>query len=100
LAAAFLVEFSADKNSWCLITSRRFTVDPSARKEPAKKTPDKSPWVVAAEGTQLALAILLGFYIGHRIDKVKGTFPWFTLILSGLGFAVGLYNFILGVLKK
>ena len=62
--------------------------------------PPLSPWAYASEGTQLAVTLLVGFYIGYRLDNWKGTLPWFTLAGSVLGLIVGLYNFLGRFLKK
>lgn len=55
---------------------------------------------MASEGTQLAITLLLGFYLGYKVDQWKGTQPWFTLAGAVLGIAVGLYNFLRPFLTK
>lgn len=59
-----------------------------------------SPWVYVSEGTQLTVTLLLGFYIGYKLDQKKGTLPWFTLAGSALGLVLGLYSFLKRFLKK
>jgi len=48
----------------------------------------------------LAVTLLLGFYIGYRLDVWKGTTPWFTLAGCALGLFGGLYNFLKQFLHK
>ena len=65
------------------------------------KQPKKpNAWAMASEGTQLAVTLLLGFYLGYKIDQWKGTQPWFTLAGAIVGIAVGLYNFLRPFLSK
>ncbi len=64
------------------------------------QNPPPSPWAYASEGTQLAVTLLVCFYVGYRLDNWKGTSPWFTLAGSALGVVVGLYNFLRRFLKK
>jgi len=59
-----------------------------------------SPWVYASEGTQLAVTLLLGFFVGYKCDKWKETLPWFTLLGSALGLILGITNFLKRFLKK
>jgi len=37
----------------------------------------------------LAAAPLIGYFIGHWIDKKAGTDPWFMLVFLGLGLIAG-----------
>jgi F0F1-type ATP synthase assembly protein I len=65
------------------------------------KPPQKdNAWALASEGTQLAITLLLGFYLGYKLDKWKGTQPWFTLGGAVAGMTVGLYNFLRRFLIK
>lgn len=50
-------------------------------------------------GTQLAASILVAFFIGKWLDDVFKIFPVLTIILSLLGVAAGLYNFIKTILE-
>ena len=59
-----------------------------------------SPKAYASEGTQLAVTLLLCFYIGYRLDAWKGTSPWFTLAGAFIGIIAGLYNFLKRYLKN
>ena len=48
---------------------------------------------------QIIIPILLGVYFGIKLDEGK-KFPLWTLILSLLGIAIGLYSFIKEVTKS
>jgi F0F1-type ATP synthase assembly protein I len=61
------------------------SVPPSAR---------NSLWAHAYGGTQLAVSVLLGLFLGYWLDRKWGFTPWFTLAGSALGLAVGLYGFL------
>ncbi len=45
-------------------------------------------------GLQLALTILLGFFVGYRLDKKYGFLPWGSIIGGFLGLAVGFYSLL------
>lgn len=45
-------------------------------------------------GTQLAVAVLAGLYVGHRIDARWGSDPWGLLAGGAVGLGVGLYTFL------
>ncbi|MCB4756332.1 MAG: AtpZ/AtpI family protein [Elusimicrobia bacterium] len=78
-----------------MVQSSEKKAPPAPQRDPSRgKSSGESPWAQAYEGTQLALTLLIGFYIGYRIDKAKGTLPWGTLIGSFIGLGVGLYNFL------
>ena len=47
----------------------------------------------------LAAAPLIGYLIGHWIDKKAGTDPWFMLVFIGLGLVAGARETML-ILKK
>jgi F0F1-type ATP synthase assembly protein I len=51
-------------------------------------------------GTQLAVSVLLGVYVGYRLDGRWGTGPWLLLTGSALGLVVGLYSFLAPFLKR
>lgn len=51
-------------------------------------------------GTQLAISVLLGVYVGYRLDGRWGTGPWMLLAGSALGIAVGLYSFLAPFFRK
>jgi len=38
--------------------------------------------------------VLVGFFLGKQIDKFLNVFPWFTLSLTMLGIATGIYSLI------
>lgn len=64
------------------------------------RTPRASPWSYASEGVQLAVTLLLGLYVGYKIDQAKGTLPWFTLAGAFSGILIGLYSFLARFYKK
>jgi F0F1-type ATP synthase assembly protein I len=49
---------------------------------------------------QLAVTLLVGLYVGYRLDVRKDTLPWFTLAGAAIGIVAGLYNFLKRFLKK
>jgi F0F1-type ATP synthase assembly protein I len=60
-------------------------------------TKDVGPYLNS--GFQLITPILIGILIGHRMDRGL-EFPLWTLVLSIIGIALGLYGFISTVLKN
>ncbi len=81
-------------------------VEPAGEKESSTKKPDPkgnrdgiSPWELASEGTQMAITLLLGVFVGYKLDAHWKTSPWLTLAGSVLGIAVGMYGFLKRVLK-
>lgn len=50
-------------------------------------------------GTQLALTIVLMFFLGRWLDSEFSSFPVFTIVMLFLGSFAGLYNFIKTVLS-
>ena len=50
-------------------------------------------------GTQLAVTVILMFYIGYWLDKKLNTYPILIIIFSFLGGFAAIYNFIKSVLK-
>ncbi len=50
-------------------------------------------------GIQLALPIVLFFFVGKWIDDSYGTKPWWMVGFTFFGFVVGFYNFIKVVIK-
>jgi F0F1-type ATP synthase assembly protein I len=59
---------------------------------PKEKKSELSPWSYASIGTQLAITLLLGFYVGYRLDIHFQSSPWYTLVGCFVGLAAGLYN--------
>jgi F0F1-type ATP synthase assembly protein I len=59
-----------------------------------------SAWSLASGGVQLAAAVLLGAYVGRRLDLRWGTDPWGLVAGAALGFAGGLYVFLKPFLGK
>jgi F0F1-type ATP synthase assembly protein I len=58
------------------------------------------PWSLAAGGTQLAVSVLLGVYLGYRLDRKWGTSPWLLVAGAALGLGLGLYAFLKPFLTK
>jgi ATP synthase protein I len=50
-------------------------------------------------GLQVALAIVIGLFLGYYLDGKFGTSPWLTLIGLGLGIAAGYRNLGLAIKK-
>ena len=49
-------------------------------------------WVLAVasqSGLSIALPVLIGLAVGYWIDTRFGTLPWFTLLLTLIGAAIG-----------
>lgn len=49
----------------------------------------KSLGIVMSLGATIAGGVLLGFWLGHFLDKKLHTEPWLTVILLMLGIAAG-----------
>ncbi|MBV9080312.1 MAG: AtpZ/AtpI family protein, partial [Elusimicrobia bacterium] len=56
-------------------------------------------WSYASEGTQLAVTLLVGVYLGYKADAHWHLSPWGTVTGSFLGIAVGLYGFMRRAMK-
>ncbi|MCG2724710.1 MAG: AtpZ/AtpI family protein [Elusimicrobia bacterium] len=50
-------------------------------------------------GLELAVAVLIGFYGGYKLDGVLSSLPWFTVLGSFIGMAAGFYLFYKEVKK-
>lgn len=48
--------------------------------------------VLSTVGITMVIATVIGFYIGHWLDRVFGTAPWLTLIFLLLGLVAGFKN--------
>jgi ATP synthase protein I len=57
-----------------------------------KKSLIKSLGLVSSMGISVALAIAIGVYIGHTLDRWLGTNPWFFFIFLFFGIAAGFRN--------
>lgn len=54
-------------------------------------------------GTELAVAVLLGFFGGQYLDRLFGTAPWLLLtgVLTGIAVGVaGIYKTLMGFLGE
>ncbi len=69
------------------------------RREPERQQTDGNPWRYAFLGTQLAVSVLAGIFIGWKIDSRFATAPWGAVIGAFVGIAGGLYAFLRAVLK-
>lgn len=56
-------------------------------------------WAYASEGTQLALTLLIGIFVGYKLDARWNTSPWLTLGFAVLGIVLGMFNFLRRALK-
>jgi len=62
---------------------------------PQRNQPDSnSAWSLASGGVQLAAMVLLGVFVGYRLDRRWGTSPWLLVSGAGLGLFLGLYVFL------
>ncbi|MBN1638922.1 MAG: AtpZ/AtpI family protein [Ignavibacteriales bacterium] len=50
-------------------------------------------------GTQLAVTILIAFFLGKLLDDNLDTFPFITVTLSFLGTFTGIYRFIRTIIE-
>jgi F0F1-type ATP synthase assembly protein I len=48
----------------------------------------------AMGGTQLAVAVLAGLYVGHRVDARWNLGPWGLLVGGAVGLVIGMYSFL------
>lgn len=55
---------------------------------------------MAFGGTQLAVSVLVGVYVGYRLDARWGTGPWLFLLGSALGLGLGMYSFLAPFFRK
>ena len=67
------------------------------RRDPKDST---DVWSLASGGTQLAVSVLLGVYVGRWLDGKWGTAPWCLVAGAALGLALGLYAFLKPLLSK
>lgn len=58
-------------------------------KKPSKVTQLYQTASAASVGLELALAVVVGFAIGHYLDRWLGTDPWLMLLFLCLGIAAG-----------
>jgi len=71
---------------------------PDDLKSPGPST--SSLWSYVFGGTQLAVTVLLGLYVGYKLDQHFGRSPWMTLGGAAAGFGVGMYNFLRPFLRN
>ena len=50
----------------------------------------KSLGVVISMGFTMALTVVIGWFIGSKLDKLLHTTPWLSVIMVFIGFAAGL----------
>jgi ATP synthase protein I len=60
--------------------------------EEEKKRLIKTLAVVSSMGISVALAIVIGVFIGLKLDEWLGTHPWFFFIFLFIGIAAGFRN--------
>ena len=51
-------------------------------------------WSLASGGVQLAAMVLIGVFVGYRLDRRWGTSPWLLVSGAGIGLFLGLYVFL------
>jgi F0F1-type ATP synthase assembly protein I len=57
-----------------------------------------SPWSYVGLGFQIAVPLLVGVYLGRRLDAWLGTEPWLLLAGAIMGMAAGFLGFFRTVL--
>ena len=73
--------------------------------EPPGKNPDEgnrsapTAWAYASEGTQIAVTLLIGIFVGYKLDARFDSSPWGIVSGASLGIIVGLYGFLKRALK-
>ncbi len=68
---------------------------------PAENKPGPSgpsPWSYAGLGLEIVVPLLVGVYVGRRLDVWLGTAPWLLLAGAALGMAAGFLAFFRTVL--
>ena len=75
---------------------------PLSPKDPVRPSSPSKPslWAHAYGGTQLAIAVVLGFYCGYWLDRRLGWTPWLTLAGGALGVLAGLYVFFSPLFRR
>lgn len=58
---------------------------------PPKEGEKEDYWKFAHSGLELAGALLLGLWLGYKLDGRLGTMPWLTLAGALLGLAAGFF---------
>ena len=56
------------------------------------KTPRPSPWSYLGLGFEIAIPVLLGIYIGYRLDRWLDTSPWLLVVGAFAGVGLSLYG--------
>jgi F0F1-type ATP synthase assembly protein I len=70
------------------------------KRPPSNNSAQFAIWEHVYGGTQLAVSVLLGFYVGYRLDRWSGWSPWLTLAGSAIGVGIGLYGFLVPFLQR
>jgi ATP synthase protein I len=52
----------------------------------------KKLYAVSTAGIFMVVATMIGYFMGHQLDKWFGTDPWLTLIFLVFGVAAGFKN--------
>ena len=67
---------------------------PDDKEEPLTKNPAKDFGPFLTMGLQLAISVVVFFFIGYWLDGKFGTSPWLTIVGSVLGATGGLIKFL------
>jgi len=78
---------------------QEFAVPPTTPENPDKEPSSGTLWSYAYEGTQMAVTLLVGIFVGIKLDARWDTSPWLTLAGAVLGIALGMYAFLRRALK-
>lgn len=81
----------------CVTVFEELFVEPASQKKPSQRPP--SVWAYAAGGTQIAVTLLVAFFVGYKLDQRWDTSPWCTLAAAAVGIIGGLYGFFRQAMK-
>lgn len=76
------------------IVSTPITPDDGTKQEPLSKNPAKDFGPFLTMGLQLAISVVVFFFIGYWLDGKFGTSPWCTIGGAALGATGGLIKFL------
>lgn len=64
-------------------------------KEPPKKPREWLEWgIYFTLGTEVALCVIVGLFLGYGLDRWLGTSPLFIMVLALGGLSAGIYNLV------
>ena len=57
-----------------------------------RQPPEPNLWALTGKGMELAAVVGVLAFIGWRVDLWLDSYPWFFLVLAGVGLVGGMYN--------